>query len=80
VHALHWWAESLKTHERDAIPKGLPKVNTFGMTQLSLTVSSNSPKTSVKSKKRLRPLGQQSQAFGMGGNYLRSPSFAIKAV
>jgi hypothetical protein len=43
VHTLHWWADSLKTHERDAIPKGFPKGKTFGMTQLSLTVSSNSP-------------------------------------
>jgi hypothetical protein len=33
----------LKTHERDAIPEEFPKGKTFGMTQLSLTVSSNSP-------------------------------------
>jgi hypothetical protein len=37
-----------KTDERDAIPKALKGVThcmkTFGMTQLSLTVSSNSPK------------------------------------
>jgi hypothetical protein len=33
----------LKTHERDAIPKEFPKGKAFGMTQLSLTVSSNSP-------------------------------------
>jgi hypothetical protein len=49
VHALHWWADSLKTHERDAIPKGLTGLeSTFGMTQLSLTVSSNSPENLLK--------------------------------
>jgi hypothetical protein len=43
VHALHWWADSLKTHERDAIPRKFKGLKNLGMTQLSLTVSSNSP-------------------------------------
>jgi hypothetical protein len=52
VHALHWWADSLKTHERDAIPKMFKGIahdmTAFGMTQLSLTVSSNSPENFKK--------------------------------
>jgi hypothetical protein len=50
VHALHWWADSLKTHERDAIPRKFKGLKTLGMTQLSLTVSSNSPKNFKKRK------------------------------
>jgi hypothetical protein len=47
VHTLHWWAERSKTDERDAIPEVLKDMKSFGMTQLSLTVSSNSPKTLI---------------------------------
>jgi hypothetical protein len=47
VHTLHWWAERSKTDERDAIPEMLKDMKSFGMTQLSLTVSSNSPKTLI---------------------------------
>jgi hypothetical protein len=56
VHTLHWWAKHLKTHERDAIPKGFKGLKTFGMTQLSLTVSSFASEfLKTKSKKRLSP-------------------------
>jgi hypothetical protein len=43
VHTLHWRGRISKTDERDAIPKRLKGLKTFGMTQLSLTVSSNTP-------------------------------------
>jgi hypothetical protein len=44
----------LKTDERDAIPEVVKGLKTFGMTQLSLTVSSNSPETKLLNNSKVK--------------------------